>query len=240
MKFIVSKISRPIAIALTATIFLSACQTTAVYTSDVLKRKDPSLKVLIMPMDVELSEMALSGMTSVRADWSEAAHKNLSTALDEFLRERRAETIKYVTPISELDPKSDDVQLIKLFGAVGNAIALHKYVPGYALPNKNDAFDWSLGPDVRGLANKYDADYALFINIVDSYATAERATAMVVAAVLFGVALQGGMQQGNAALVDLRTGEIAWFNRLVRSAGDIRTTKPAKETITALMQEFPK
>ncbi len=219
---------------------LSACQTTAVYTSDVLKRSEDKARILVMPMDVELSEVSLGGIATIRADWTEAAQTHLKTSLDEFLAERNAEIVFYTPPAETAGFKEDDEQLVKLFGAVANSISVHHYVPGFELPSKKEQFDWTMGDTIDSISERYDADYALFITVKDSYATAERAAAIAVAAILFGVALQGGIQQGAAALVDLDTGEFAWFNQLARGAGDIRTEKPAKETMTSLMLEFPK
>ena len=89
------------------------------------------------------------------------------------------------------------------------------------------------------MAQNHDADYALFITVRDSYASAERAAAIVIGALL-GVGLQCGIQSGYAALVDLKTGDVAWFNFLARGGGDIRTEQPAHETITTLLTDFPK
>jgi hypothetical protein len=72
----------------------------------------------------------------------------------------------------------------------------------------------------------------------DSYASAERQAAMVVLAFV-GVGLGGGMQVGYASLVDLNTGQVLWFNRLLRARGDLREADKAAETVNALLEEFP-
>ncbi len=64
--------------------------------------------------------------------------------------------------------------------------------------------------------------------------------AQVVAAVVFGVALQGGVQVGLVSLVDLETGKVVWFNRLLRGEGDLRTDGPARETMKMLLTGMPK
>lgn len=235
MNFVCARSTRVISLLATITLFLSACQTAAVYTSDTLKRDDQTVRVLVMPMDVELSELGLGG-TTVRADWTEAATGHLENSLAAYLAERNVEIVPFV-PTSNPDIASKDTQLIKLFGVVGQNITLHYYA--IPLPNKKEKFDWSMGPTTVKLADRYDADYALFISIRDSYASAERAAAIAVAAV-FGIGIPGGIQTGSAALVDLRTGEFSWFNRLARGTGDIRTAEPAKETMAVLMEEFPK
>lgn len=229
----------PLIILVAASFLLGACQTAAVYTSDVLKRPDDSPKIVVMPIDVELSELNAGGVTTPRADWSKDAKGHMEVELSAFLANRDVQTILYVPESENIDPKSKEVQLSKLFGAVGGAVAFHHYNPPVHLPTKSGKFDWTLGPDVQVLAKNYDADYALFTYVRDSYATAGRAAVIVFAAIL-GAHVQGGVQFGYASLVDLRTGEIVWFNRLLRASGDLRSAKRAKESVDSLLAEFPK
>jgi len=44
---------------------------------------------------------------------------------------------------------------------------------------------------------------------------------------------------GFASLVDLKTGNIVWFNRLFSTRGDLRTKEPAQQTIDALIKGMP-
>jgi len=72
----------------------------------------------------------------------------------------------------------------------------------------------------------------------DSYASSERKVAMFAFALL-GVGLGGGMQTGYASLVDLKTGQVMWFNKLLRASGDLREAEAAAETVKALLDQFP-
>jgi hypothetical protein len=146
--------------------------------------------------------------------------------------------------LEQADPTyaSDDkqVQLMKLNEAVGLSIMLFQYqdLPVAQLPTKKEGFDWTLGPDVRYLKEKYDADYALHIFIRDSYSSGGRAALKVFGA-LFFVHIPGGTQVGFASLVDLETGEVVWFNRLLRTTGDLRTVEAAQSSTDILMTDFP-
>jgi hypothetical protein len=120
---------------------------------------------------------------------------------------------------------------------VGRAIQTHLYL-GLTLPNKGKALDWTIGTGAATLRDRYGADYALFIFVRDSYATAGRALFMIGAA-MFGVGIPGGQQVGFASLVDLRTGQIVWFNQLASSSGDLRTAAPAQKTVDALLKGLP-
>ena len=97
-----------------------------------------------------------------------------------------------------------------------------------------------MGPKVRVLRKKHNADYALFVYIRDSYTSGGLAVAIFLAAAIFGVGLQGGTQVGFASLVDLDSGDIVWFNRLFRGTGDLRERIPAEETVSILLTNFPK
>jgi hypothetical protein len=60
---------------------------------------------------------------------------------------------------------------------------------------------------------------------------------VIVVGALLGVGVQGGTQVGFASVVDLRTGDIVWFNRLLRPQGDLRTPEAAAETVRALVSD---
>jgi len=221
-----------------AAAFLAACQTTAHQQMPEFNRVSGSPRILLVPVDVELSEVTAGGLNEPKADWTEAARQNIGPVLRAEHDARGNLLIDYVE--AEGDPNHAAYeQILKLHSVVGKSAIIHQYVPGLQLPAKGGKFDWSLGPSVEILRQKYDADYALFVYIRDSYASAGRAAVMVVAA-LFRVGLQGGVQTGFASLVDLRTGDIVWFNRLARPGGDLRTPEAAQETIKTLLVGPPK
>jgi len=219
---------------------LGGCQTTSFYISKTLQQSDTDLRVLLMPIDVELSEMSAGGVKEPNAEWTAKAEHFITEILRERMHDRGSLFAEYRKTDQDATIETQFVQLQKLHGAVGNTIIVHKYLPTFELPTKEGKFDWSLGPAVRQLRDTYDADYGLFVFIRDSYTSGGRAVAIILAAALFGVALQGGTQVGFASLVDLHTGDIVWFNLLARGTGDLRERLPAVETVTLLLQDFPK
>jgi hypothetical protein len=50
----------------------------------------------------------------------------------------------------------------------------------------------------------------------------------------------GGQQLGFASLVDLDTGDIVWFNRILRDFGDLRDAAAANTTARELLAGLPK
>ena len=188
-------------------------------------------KVALMPPDVELYAITAGGILEPRADWTSAALQHIK----ELYRERKA---KAKVEVVELADDGDEAleELNRLHGAVGRAIALH--LSGeYALPTKQGKLDWTLGAEAAMLRQTSGADYALFLHIRDSYATAERVVAVVVGALFRTFITPGGRQEIAASLVDLKSGQVVWFNQLQRYIGDLREREPARETLDALLYD---
>ncbi len=217
---------------------LVGCQATSFYSSKKLERGGAELRVLLMPPDVQLSLVTAGGMREPKAEWTAKAKTHITTALREQMRQRGANLVLYEAPSADPAKLGAHTQLIRLHEAVGTSILVHKY-GGLRLPSKKDKFDWTLGRQVRLFSDEYGADYALFIYLRDSYTSAGRA-AVIFAAALLGAAVPGGQQVGFASLVDLRTGDVVWFNMLARSTGNLRKLNPARGSVNALLKNFPK
>jgi len=190
--------------------------------------------MVIMQPDVELFSISAGGVLEPKADWTESANKHLHDALIQ-----KISTLGLAA--KELDEASSDdlAELNSLHGAVAQSIALHHSLGGvYALPTKDKKLDWSLGDAIAPLHDKSGADFALFIWVRDSYASSERKAAMIALALL-GVGVQGGAQIGYASLVNLKTGQVLWFNQLLRGTGDLRDSTSATETVSSLLNQFP-
>jgi len=228
---------RPVSVCAALLFVLAACATAPTKNIEKFTRGTSGLTVLLMPMDVELSEVSAGGVHEPKADWTEAAEKNMKTAIEKIMAGRNAKLVPYVPPAGDSASARDQRQLVKLHSVVGAGILRSE--AGLVLPTKQDKFDWTLGPDVRALKAQGDAEYALFVFVRDSYASSGRA-AVIFIGVLLGVGLPGGRQLGFASLVDLRTGDIVWFNRLARAAGDLRNPEDAQESVEELLANLPK
>jgi hypothetical protein len=217
---------------------LSACAPMAVQRqAQQLERKaGEEPKVVVMPLDVELSELTAGGVQEPHAEWTEAALKNMHAALEDQAQQYKVRLFDYQGQRGTPEDQATCLDLVKLHRAVGNTVLLNHYNPMFQLPSKGAKFDWSLGPEAAAIARTQRADYALFIYVRDSYASSGRVAVMVVAA-MFGAVAPGGTQVGFASLVDLKSGDIVWFNRLARAEGDLRTPKAAAETVKVLISD---
>jgi hypothetical protein len=197
-------------------------------------RLDQGATVVVMSPDVELFSISAGGVVEPKADWTATAQQHLQSAL------QRSMSALNLAPRFLSEQDSDEFADVgALHAAVAQSIALHHMMGGsFKLPTKNDQLDWSLGEAVLPIREKLGSDYALFVWVRDSYASSERKAAMVALALL-GVGLGGGVQTGYASLVDLRTGQVMWFNRLFRVSGDLRESAPAAETLKSLLTDFP-
>ena len=195
-------------------------------------------KVVIIEPDIVLSELTAGGMTEPRADWTQATRKSLAGAFEKHLAKKSVATV----PVEELTDEHE-IQLSKLHSAVGLSILVHAFGPA-KLPNKKDALDWTLGPGATALRDHYQADYAMFVFLRDSYATAGRQAVIagsIVLCAFTGVCpnIQGGTQVAFVSLVDLRTGNIVWFKLYGSASGDLRQDKSVGPFVTTLMKDFP-
>lgn len=191
-------------------------------------------KAVLMPVDVELFSLSAGGVAEPRADWTADAQRHMNDALRQVLARSQLEVVA-------LDEKDSDdfAEQVGLHAAVARSINLHHGVGGsLALPSKGGRLDWSFDDAMRPLQKKTGARYGLFVWVRDSYASAERKVAMVALALL-GIVGGGGVQTGYASLVDLETGQVLWFNRLLRGNGDLREAGAAVESINALLAGFP-
>ena len=194
-----------------------------------------SAKIVVMPTDIELFSVSAGGVPEPKADWTDAANRYFKAAL------ARKKSTLGVESVDLSEKDADELAEINtLHAAIARSIQTHHFGPGMLqLPTKEGKLDWSLGEPVRAIRERTGANYALFSWIRDSYASAERIAATIALAFIgIGIA-PGGMQQGYASLVDLETGRVVWFNRLLRGHGDLREPEKAAETLDVLLTNFP-
>ncbi len=199
------------------------------------------VRIVILRPDVAVGSLTASGIEEPNADWTSDARTNLAKALDAN-QQKRGATIVTMPEVTGDDAKVvDDYQ--KLFRAVSQAIYVHKFERLTKLPTKKDNFDWTLGPGAARLGEIGNANYALLLYTHDSFGTAGR-KALQVAGVLgcairICVIVSGGIHYCYASLVDLKSGDVVWFDFLPTSAGDIRHADGAQTEIDRLLQSLP-
>jgi hypothetical protein len=196
--------------------------------------------LIVMRPDVTVSIVTTGGLTEPRADWTERGRTNLIAALRAQQAGRGGKTTILETRdgVPGVSPEAI-ADLERLHAAVGNSIALHKYM-GATLPTKRRrGLEWTLGEDAVTFGRATDMDYALFLYAQDSSASTGRKVMQVLGIagcfVGFCAPSGGGSQFAYASLVDLKTGEVVWFNVLQAQSGDIREPEGAAQMVERLV-----
>ena len=214
-------------------IVLGGCAATAsVKQIDKLETMGESPRFLIMKPDVKYYLLPTGGVPVVQAEWTEAARINFSNSLNAYAAERNVDVVAESDQLSETE-----ITYQKLYAAVGSTVLNHHFGT-LKLPTKEGNFDWSLGPGIAVIGKKYGADYALFSYYRDYQATGGRVAFSIFAA-LAGVGVSAGGEVGFASLVDLRNGDIVWFNRVASGVGELREADQARATVDELFKNLP-
>ena len=215
--------------------FLAGCATTAnVKQIDRLDAVGEDPKILIMTPDVKYYLLTAGGVAKPHAEWTEAARQNFADSLLAHANERDIEVVM----LEDGGQLTDAVTAYqKLYSAVGIMVLIHHFGP-LKLPTKQGSFDWSMGSGMKAIADKYGADYALFSYYRDYQASAGR-VAFAVLAAFAGAGVSAGSESGFASLVDLRTGDIVWFNQVTKGVGELREKDGARATVDVLFKDLP-
>lgn len=198
--------------------------------------------ILVFRPEVQVGSQSMGGLFEPNAEWTDQARANIDAALREH-QARLGNTI-----IEAPEAYGDDAELVReyqlLFAAIADAVHRYQFFVGDRLPtkkqdNRDDVFEWTLGPGVSELPGAKDADYALFIYNRDEYGSTGRKILQVGLALFGGVGIQSGEHKGYAGLVDLRTGDLLWLNADGQMGGDVREVDGSQKRVRQLLEEFP-
>jgi len=242
---------RRVALALLVSVALSGCVQTRQYADVEFTPPQGDYKLLVMRPDVEVGSVTTGGLVEPRADWTETARTKVMAALRAQQAERGGNVLimEKRNSFPGVDPESV-AELERLHYAVGSSIALHKYSGAYLPTKRGKGLDWTLGEDAVALGRKTGYDYALFLHAEDSFASTGRVALQVlgIAGCFVGFCapnIGGAGQFAYASLVDLRTGEVVWFNVLQAGSqvagikmGDIRTDAGAAQMVDRLLDRM--
>jgi hypothetical protein len=242
---------RRLGFALLASVALAGCVQTRQLADVEFTPPQGDYKLLVMRPDVTVGSVTTGGMVEPRADWTEAARGHLLAALKAQQAERggNAFIMERRDSIAGLDPETV-AELERLHYAVGSSIALHKYSGAYLPTKRGKGLDYTLGEDAVALGKRTGYDYALFLHAEDSFASGGRVALQVlgIAGCFVGFCapnIGGAGQFAYASLVDLRTGEVVWFNVLATGSqvagikmGDIRTREGADQMVERLLDRM--
>jgi len=237
-----------LAAALAASAALSACVQTRQFADVQFTPPQGDYKLLVLRPDVTVGSLTTGGMVEPRADWTDQARANIIAALRAEQATRGGKT-QFIEHRNELPgvPAEELADVERLNFAVAESIVLHKYLGEYLPTKRGRGLDWTLGEDAVRLGQKTGYDYALFLHAEDQVASTGRVALGVIglAGCFVGFCapnVGGATQLDYASLVDLKTGEVVWFN-VVRAGseipgikfGDLRTPQGAAQMVDRLL-----
>ncbi|MGE5563322.1 MAG: hypothetical protein ACM3ZV_08420 [Bacillota bacterium] len=237
-----------LAAALAATAALSACVQTRQYADVQFTPPQGDYKLLVLRPDVTVGSLTTGGMVEPRAEWTEQARANIIAAL----KAQQASRGGNVTIIEHRDqlPGVSEQELAdveRLNFVVDESIVDAKYLGNYLPTKRGKGLDWTLGADAVKLGQKTGYDYALFLHAEDQVASTGRIALGVLglAGCIVGFCapnIGGAEQLDYASLVDLKTGEVVWFNVVDAASqvpgikfGDLRTPQGAAQMVERLL-----
>ena len=237
-----------IALALAISVPVAGCVQTRQFADVQFTPPQGDYKLLVMRPDVTVNSVTTGGMPEPRADWTEQARANIAAALRDQ-QSARGGNVRLLERRNQLPGVSEDLvaDLERLHAAVGNSIALHKYMGAYLPTKRGQGLDYTLGKDAIELGRKTGFDYALFLHAEDNIVSTGRIALQVlgVAGCFVGFCahnIGGGGQFAYASLVDLKTGEVVWFNVVQAGSqvagikfGDIRSPQGAAQLVDRLV-----
>lgn len=230
-----------------AALALGGCVQTRQYADVEFTPPQGDYDLVVMRPTVQVGIVTTGGLVEPRADWTDQARANLLQALRQQQAGHggRILVMEGRGDVAGVSPEQV-ARLERLFTAVGGSIVLHRYL-GQQLPTKRrQGIDWTLGEDAVAFGRATGMEYALFLYAQDSFSSTGRTAIQVLGLagciVGFCAPQSGGGQAAYAALVDLRTGEVAWFNLLRTGSllpgvrfGDIRTPDGAAQMVERLL-----
>ena len=236
-----------VALAMALSVPVAGCVQTRQFADLQFTPPQGDYRLLVMRPDVTVNSVTTGGMPEPRANWTEQARAHIIAAL-RAQQAARGGNVQIVARRNELRGVSEDVvaDLERLHGAVGNSIALHKYLGAYLPTKPRRGLDYTLGAEAVELGRRTGYDYALFMHAEDNIVSSGRVALQVlgVAGCIVGFCapnIGGGGQFAYASLVDLKTGDVVWFDVVQTESqiagikfGDIRSPQGAAQLVERL------
>ena len=195
--------------------------------------------VVMIEPNIELSEVLAGGVEEPRREWSEHARQLYPSEVHRRLVAGGVQQMPDYDVPDALPAETRLGQVLRLNEAVSLSVLAYTQ-PGNQLATKRGKkLDWTLGPGVEELRKVTGADYALFTYVRDSYTSGGRKALRIAGLLLLGGDIGGGQQVGVTTLVDLRTGQVVWFNFLAKQTGDLRDAAGAQQTAANMLKGIP-
>jgi hypothetical protein len=199
-------------------------------------------RLLLLPAEVRVHEVSAGGVVEKVDAWSESASKTATAHIREIGAARGYE----LTESPPLSPQDREVlqQHVALYSLVAGSAFFAQHSQAAAWRERGKTFDYSLGPGLKDLAEHTGLDAAV-ITVGTDYISSSGRRAAMLASVLVGIATgvvivpPAGVAFMSVGLVDLRTGDLLWFDTQQSQNIDLREEKDVKRAIDVIFETQP-
>lgn len=245
--------NNPFIISWVLIVFLVGCAAKNPYLrqhSDIKAHCDEIKNIAIFPPMVKIYEIAFGKEQRQMTKEMEQASIDLVTTLSEELSKRGFNAIPFY---QEQNSNSESEKIFQQFEIEKLYINLTQQLEKskYTAPGKQ--FECSLGEEVKSIISSTSSD-ALFLVMFKGYSrTAGAISADITGKVMIGIMTGGlfvppkapsGYEELQAALVDAKTGEVLWVNRVIEKYPGFIPPDFNEQEMEMLMEklfkEFPK
>lgn len=167
-------------VLLSGALALSAFTSTKQFADIGFKPPADSYGLIVLRPGVSVGLLTAGGLVELRNEWTNTARANILHSL-ETQQAGHGAVPKIATSREDAGGgPAATADLDRLHEAVGNCIKLHKYI-AVKLPTKTGKFHWTLGLDIVAFGQRSGYDYALFLDVTDSFASSGRVALQAVA-----------------------------------------------------------
>lgn len=214
----------------TVTILLLTC----LATPSVWAQASPT-RVIVMPPDLRVMEISAGGVLDILPEETEATKSTWFAAVANRFQNSRAYS---VVEMPELSPEETTLlrEYVALYSRVSEQAV--EMIGDGGWGHKKRAFDYTVGPGLRFLADRSGADKAVFTGGHVMQSSGGRIL-LTIAAAAAGYGVPSGSTNVSVSIVDLHTGEVEWLNATQYFGG--QTVQHDSATVlAALFKDFPK
>lgn len=191
-------------------------------------------RVVVMPVEFRVIEISAGGVIEVLPDETEAAK---AVYADAVIKRFEGSQTYSVVRIPELSPEETTLlnEYVSLYSLVSQQAVEMINSGGWG--HKKKAFDYTVGPGLRFLAERAGADKAVFTGGHVMQSSGGRIL-LAIAATAAGFSVPTGNSNLSVSIVDLHTGEVEWLNATQYFNGQTVQHDPAT-VLSALFKDFP-
>ena len=202
-------------------------------------------RVVVLQPEFRVFVQSAGGMREIEPGWTEQAQNALALAVERHLRHDPRFAVAAPVEPATAEEASLLREHVELFKVIASNSSMMIRFGGKAWQEKKLQYDYTLGDGLALYGDRSNADYAFMIGGAQVKQTGGSVFMQLALAGTLGVVMPGGGTYLMLALVDMRTGDIVWFNSLEggevfgMSGSDLRKEGTADEIVGRLFDPFP-